>query len=103
MKFIEVQMNNGEIKLIFHPIIKAMFVFYVGAVFLRISTQTSREDIFSDVMLIVISVLAGGFMMYGIIIFINDLKSTKTFKELVTRIQNNINNRESEKKDGGVE
>lgn len=96
-------MENGEIEMIFHPIIKSMFIFYVGAVFFRISTEAGKVNLFSDVMLMVLSTLAGGFMMYGIIIFINDVKKSKSFKELVTRILDNINNREAKKKDGGIE
>jgi len=91
MKWIDVKTNGNDFDVMVHPIIKAMFLFYVGLVFAHMSLIENAENIFSDVMLIVVSVLAGGFMMYGILVFLKDLRESKSYKDLISRIKKNIN------------
>ena len=89
---LEVKGGVDDFKITLNPTLKAVFIFYVGFAFAHISFNKNAQVLFSDIFIIIISALAGGFMMYGILIFINDVKESKSFKGLINRISNNIKN-----------
>jgi len=91
MKWINVKTNGNDFDIMVHPIIKAMGIFYVGLSMAHLSLRKEAEIVFSDIMLIILAVLGGGFMMYGVLIFIKDVKKSKSIEQLIDRIKKNIN------------
>jgi hypothetical protein len=88
MKLIDLK-PNGEV--VISPLIKAFLFIYVGVAMAHISLKSNDDNPFGFITIIVISALAGAFMTYGILVFINDVRKTKTFKDLINRIKKNIN------------
>lgn len=90
MKLIKVKLKNGEIDVKFSVVAKAMFIFYVGLVMAHISLNPDANLVFSNLLLIIAGALGGGFMTYGIVMFINDIKESNSLKDLKKRIINNF-------------
>tara|TARA_R110000851_G_scaffold291462_2_gene445804 strand:+ start:87 stop:359 length:273 start_codon:yes stop_codon:yes gene_type:complete len=89
MKLVEVHEEDNNISIKIHPILKAVFLFYIGGVLVDMCLNDSLVSL-SSIMLIIISAIGAGFMTYGIIIFIGDVKKSKTIKDLANRIKNNL-------------
>ena len=74
-------------------VFKSTFFIYVGMVFWVLSTKPSAvvEDP-STVVTVSISALASGFFVYGIIVFIANVRIGKNRKGIEDEIQKNIDN-----------
>jgi len=91
MKLVDIKIKrNNEVEMLVHPVLKAMGLFYIGISMAHLSLRKEAEAVFSDIMLIILAVLGGGFMMYGVIVFIKNVRESKTWRGVVEKIKQNI-------------
>jgi len=92
MKWIEVDLKeDGGVKIWVSPIIRVMIFVSLGASFMLMSYNLGEKPTYTDITIVLLSILGSGFMTYGIIMFIRDIKKSNSLKDLKKRIKNNLN------------
>ena len=72
------------------PFWRSVFLSYMGLVFITMSIKDGANAVYGDILLICIGALGGGFLTYGIIVFIGDIRKSKSISEFIDKIKNNI-------------
>ena len=72
------------------PFWKSVFFFYMGLVFITISLRGGENVFYSDLLMLCIGSLGGGFLTYGVIVFIGDIRKSKSIREVLGRIRDNL-------------
>jgi hypothetical protein len=88
MKLIKIETTDGGVR-VKSPILRAMFFIFLGLSLALLSFNKSNVATLNQLTILVISVLAGGFITYGVLVFAKDIRNSKTFKELFNRMKSN--------------